>query len=137
MTTHLRCTIMKANYTQLEKFLEFARDYEFDVVQMAPLSSDEYDPQDIFVHKDREIMRYISWRMPRVRELARKYKIKLLDWIPTVNDAGNLKEGIETESNRKSPVCFRPWKQIAMNVKGDIFPECLCAEPIGDIFIIP
>lgn len=134
MTTHLRCTIMKANYTQLEKFLEFARDYEFDVVQMAPLSSDEYDPQDIFVHKDREIMRYISWGMPRVRELARKYKIKLLDWIPTTNDADNPKAEIETEPSSKSPVCLRPWKQIAMNVKGDIFPECLCAEPIGDIF---
>ncbi len=134
MTTHLRCTIMKSNFNQLEKFIEFAKDYEFDIVQMAPISSDEYDPENIFTHKDREIMIHISQAIPRVRELARKYGIKLLDWIPVAGDSDNHAEKIETQPENKKPVCFRPWKQLAMNVKGDIFPECLCAEPVGDIF---
>ena len=140
MTTTLRCTIMKANYKQLDRFIEFAKDYEFDVVQMAPLSSDEYDPQNIFINKDIEILRYITQVIPGIRELAKKYKIKLLDWIPTLNDSNNhiekteVASGEDKSTERKKPVCFRPWKQIAMNVRGDIFPECLCAEPIGDAF---
>jgi MoaA/NifB/PqqE/SkfB family radical SAM enzyme/Tfp pilus assembly protein PilF len=140
MVTTLRCTIMKANYGQLERFIEFAKDFEFDIIQMAPLSIDGYDPEDIFVHKDLEIIKQISDTMPKIRDLARKYKIKLLDWIPTSveNNNASKKEReplMEDKSiERKKPLCFRPWKQLAMNVKGYFFPECLCAKPIGDVF---
>lgn len=140
MTLSLRTTIMKSNFDQLEKFIEFARDYQFDVVQMAPLSSDGYDPQNIFVNKDIEILRSISQATPKIRELAKKYRIKLLDWIPVLDGSNNHTKKseavfIENKSvESKKPVCFRPWKQIAMNVRGDIFPECLCSEPIGNAF---
>lgn len=137
MTTSLRCTIMKTNYTQLEEFIEFAHKYEFDIVQMAPLSSDPYDPENIFMHEDKDVMRCLTQNIPRVRELAQKYRIKLLDWIPYagVGDV-NVDDLKETTPMRIKPICFRPWKQIAMNVRGDLFPECLCSEPIGDIFHI-
>jgi len=140
MTLSLRATIMKSNFDQLEKFIEFARDYQFDVVQLAPLSSDGYDPQNIFVNKDIEILRSISQATPKIRELAKKYKIKLLDWIPVLDGSNSYTEKSEAvfienkPVESKKPVCFRPWKQIAMNVKGDIFPECLCSESIGDAF---
>jgi MoaA/NifB/PqqE/SkfB family radical SAM enzyme len=140
MTLSLRCTIMKANYDQLERFMEFARDYAFDVVQMAPLSSDPFDSQNIFLHRDDKIIHYVSETLPKIRELAKRYKIKLLDWLPTQMVSGKPggKGGpagdITEPPQRERPVCFRPWKQLAMNVKGDIFPECLCSSPIGDIF---
>lgn len=137
MTLSLRATVMKSNYAQLERFIEFAREYEFDIVQMAPLSSDGYDPQNIFINNDLEILRYISQTVPKIRELAQRYRIKLLDWIPSLPETDNQAERIMTVPGEdkpvesKKPVCFRPWKQLAMNVKGDIFPECLCAEPVG------
>lgn len=140
MVTTLRCTVMKANYSQLDRFIEFARDFEFDVVQMAPLSIDGYDPEDIFVHKDAQILRELSVAMPGIRDLARRCRIKLLDWIPTgTKDEGHPEkeppqELVQDAAARKMPVCFRPFRQVAMNVKGNFFPECLCAEPIGDVF---
>jgi MoaA/NifB/PqqE/SkfB family radical SAM enzyme len=141
MTTTLRCTIMKANYKELVRFIEFARDFEFNVVQMAPISSDGYDPQNIFTNKDRDILHYIAETTPKIKELAKEYGIKLLDWIPMLDEPNAQSEKVEdavTAANPgavKKPVCFRPWKQIAMNVKGKIFPECLCNEPIGDAFV--
>jgi MoaA/NifB/PqqE/SkfB family radical SAM enzyme len=138
--TTLRCTIMRANYKQLENFIEFARDFEFDVIQMAPLSVDTYDPEDIFVHKDPEVVRYLSGVMPDIRGLAGKYNIKLLDWLPTdFNDKKPAEEAAASFSENvprggKIPVCFRPFRQLAMNVKGYFFPECLCTEPVGDVF---
>lgn len=144
MTTTLRCTIMKANYKQLEDFMEFARDYEFDVVQMAPLSSDPFDPENIFINKDMEILKYITKMIPKIRELAKRHRIKLLDWIPTLSQSNShigessRRESVKSQENEPGsmgkPVCFRPWKQLAMNVNGYIFPECLCNEPIGDVF---
>jgi len=131
MITTLRCTIMKANYGQLERFVEFAKDFEFDIIQMSPLSIDGYDPEDIFVHKDLGIIKQISDTMPKIRDLARKYKIKLLDWIPTSIENNNASQ--KEREPLKKPLCFRPWKQLAMNVKGYFFPECLCAKPIGDV----
>ena len=141
MTTTLRCTIMKANHRELERFIEFARDFEFNVVQMAPISSDGYDPENIFNNKDTDTLRYIAETTPKIRELADKYKIKLLDWIPVPEGSDNHQQKAQETKDApgpietKKPVCFRPWKQIAMNVKGKIFPECLCSEPIGDAFI--
>lgn len=140
MTTTLRCTIMKANYKELERFIEFARRYEFNVVQMAPISSDGYDPENIFTNKDRDILHYIVETKPKIRELAAQYRIKLLDWVPAWDEPNELEGKIEEApvvaklGLIKKPVCFRPWKQIAMNVRGKIFPECLCNEPIGDAF---
>jgi MoaA/NifB/PqqE/SkfB family radical SAM enzyme len=132
MTTTLRCTIMKANYKELERFIEFAHEHEFDVVQMAPISSDGFDPENIFTNKDQDILHYIVETKPRVRELADKFRIKLLDWVPVLDKTPEPAK--KATRAPVKPVCFRPWKQIAMNVRGKIFPECLCNEPIGDAF---
>lgn len=133
MITTLRCTIMRSNYLHLEKFVEFAKEYEFDILLIAPISG-ECDPENIFSDKDTDAMKYINQITPKIREKAKKYKIKLLDWLPRLDISNNSKRNEELTSNGRKPLCFRPWKQLSMNVKGYIFPECLCAEPIGDIF---
>jgi MoaA/NifB/PqqE/SkfB family radical SAM enzyme len=142
MITTLRATIMKLNYRHLERFVEFAKEYSFDVLLLAPLSTDcnteNFDPQDIFYRKDEEANKFIYEIKPRIRQMAREYKIKLLDMLP-VSVPSHQSARVETKTDAlsetvKIPFCFRPWKQLAMNVRGDIFPECLCRYPVGNIF---
>lgn len=137
MKTTLRATIMKINYRQLEKFVEFANEYEFDVLLLAPLSIDcnsgNFEPQDIFFRKDYEALEFISNIKPKIKQMADSYKIKLLDFLPSLEGSTGA-VAHENRGSEKLPLCFRPWKQLSMNVKGDIFPECICAHPLGNIF---
>lgn len=142
MTLTLRCAIMEQNYRELDDFLEFAKAHGFNVVLMAPISGDR-DPANIFIRKDRQALSYVSGARGRLEEKAAAYGIRLLNWLPRFDDekaeareerAPAAKHAAPVRVTREMPVCFRPWRQIAVNVAGEIYPECLCGKPAGTVF---
>jgi MoaA/NifB/PqqE/SkfB family radical SAM enzyme len=145
MKLTLRCAIMKSNYREIGAFIEFAREHRFDIVQIAPLTGDG-DPENIFANKDREALEYLRTMRLAVRAQADEYGIKLLDWLPCEDDDAQKPSGVPAD--RRVPascpepegdvaarsLCFRPWRQLAVNVRGEVFPECLCTRPVGTVF---
>ena len=55
------------------------------------------------------------------------------------NDAVDTQQNIEDENKNnenakeRDIMCFRPWKQVVLNVDGFITPECLCQKQITTI----
>jgi MoaA/NifB/PqqE/SkfB family radical SAM enzyme/predicted Zn-dependent protease len=81
ITTIMSFMVMKSNYRQLEGTLDFTKRYNFDYLQIYPIDG-TIDQENIFVHKDREAIRYINEVKHRVEEKAREYGIRLLMRLP-------------------------------------------------------
>ncbi|MHB9154097.1 MAG: radical SAM protein [Endomicrobiales bacterium] len=148
----LRCAIMKDNYEELDDFLEFAKEYRFNVLLIFPISG-EKDPANIFVTRDRKALAFIQEARARLERKAREYGIRLLNWLPREPFEGSEDEArapaaaeqrapeaaagpaqAAAEEVPAAPLCLRPWRQIAVNVAGEIYPECLCPLSAGTVF---
>jgi MoaA/NifB/PqqE/SkfB family radical SAM enzyme/Flp pilus assembly protein TadD len=143
MVLTLRFTLMKDNYDELEQVVEFCRLNRFDVLLVYPINEDGSDSGFQGIGETGRAA--VSKTRLKIREKAREYNIKLLDWLPKDDtspseDTSIAIATVETEKDTVEPpqrfdlLCYRPWKQIAVRVSGKIYPECLCEEPVGDIF---
>jgi MoaA/NifB/PqqE/SkfB family radical SAM enzyme len=136
----LRCAIMKSNYKQIVDFVKFAIKYDFNGVILAPVHN-LYTEENIWNNLSDDINDYICEQYDIALELAGKFNINLVTWLPvkkhtSVDNGQNvLKTNIINQNKNlyNDLLCFRPWKQITLNVDGFIMPECLCRKPISTI----
>ncbi|MCX5778776.1 MAG: tetratricopeptide repeat protein [Elusimicrobia bacterium] len=134
----LRFTVMKENYTEMEDLVEFARELKFNAIILYPIDEQGGDiaVENVFVSHDPVVETAIQRAREAVHKKSALYGIRLMDWMPhPSSDTANItvNNGLPPP-DKKLPLCFRPWKQIAMKVSGSMFPECLCTEPLGTIF---
>lgn len=136
----INLVLMKSNYRELGDFIDFARQYGFDRLQITPV--DLKSEENIFLHKDQDAMDYIERIMPEVIAKARDYGICVSNWLP---QTGTVKEGQERQesgcaqgeadavrvNNRVS--CYWPWQFLFIDWGGRVRPQCFCAKPLGNI----
>ncbi|MGE4385216.1 MAG: radical SAM protein [Endomicrobiaceae bacterium] len=161
ITLTMRTTVSDENIYTLDKIVDFAAEYNFNVLIWSPLSVDGLDGRDgrkyDFNGKSLKILEEINAVRQKALQKAFDNNIKVLDWLPEINltekqvseSAGNqyekntepeiITDDIVTENKIsgddcvKIPLCFRPWKQLATTVNGDIKPECMCLKEIDNI----
>lgn len=137
MLLTLRCAVMKSNHTQIVDFVKFAIKYDFKIVILAPVQN-LHDEENIWNDLDEGINNYIAQQYEIASGLAKEHNIELVSWLPLKRKTTH----IDTNNNHTVPVddkinngllCFRPWKQITLNVDGFIMPECLCQKQISTV----
>ncbi|MEA5001832.1 MAG: radical SAM protein [Endomicrobiaceae bacterium] len=162
ITLTMRTTISDENIYTLDKIVDFAINYKFDVLIWSPLSVDGLDGRDgrkyDFDGKSLKTLEDINVIRQKALKKARENNIKVLDWLPEIilkekqsfqeNDKQEkINAGPQTDkenevcsgvsslcgSFEKMPLCFRPWKQLATTVNGDLKPECMCLKEAGNI----
>jgi len=131
---HLRmnAVIMKSNYHEVEKFLDFAKEYEFSLVQLMPIVG-ENTPEHIFSPKyqDKEIFRYLGAAIEKLKPKADEYNIELLNSLPTLDASGQ--DGVGSTSKGDGIFCYLPWQQVLIYPDGNVRFGCFCDEPIGNV----
>lgn len=130
----MNVVIMKANYREVEKFIDFAKEYEFDLVQLMPIVGED-TPEHIFSskHKNMEILEYLDSMAGAVQEKARQYNIELFNSLPSLHAVSENTEVAEPYSGNGEPFCYLPWQQLLIYPDGNVRFGCFCIDPIGNV----
>ncbi len=137
--------IMKSNYKEIMKLVEFAHRYGFDAVTFNPLRGD-YGEENIFANKDVRALNYIEKNMPKVKERANELGIRLNDWLPVesccceeddisnseseekeVEEEGKKEQESKTDNpDSKNLICYAPWQRMVLDNMGNVRPHVFC-----------
>ena len=148
----MHTVVMRSNYKDTDKFIDFANEYEFDIIYMMPIWGGQQIEENIYIENNLNIMNELSDKISIAEKKARDYNIEFFHSIPvikkeesqkkvTVNedkqkyenktDIDNIKENFLEES--KSLFCYLPWQQLNIDPGGDVRPGCLCSKSVGNI----
>jgi MoaA/NifB/PqqE/SkfB family radical SAM enzyme len=147
LLTIMQAVVMKSNYHEIPNFLDFAKKYKFDCLNIIPLRN-VYSSENIFFHKDSEALGYIEQVMPLLLEKSKEYGIKLFNQLPQINGShpGSdelLKQKVGKKDdysavdssfkNNKGILCHWPWRSLYILYNGMVKPYGFCEEHIGDV----
>jgi MoaA/NifB/PqqE/SkfB family radical SAM enzyme len=131
MSFRMHVVIMKSNYQQLEKFIDFAKEHEFDALHFMPIWGNYDGEENIFYRKNDQALSYIKENIARVEEKAREYRLNLLNSLPF---SGNSKpERDEAKTQERGLLCHMPWRRMVINPAGNVCPACHCKQMVGNV----
>lgn len=137
MTTSINVVVMKSNYHELEKFVDFARKYKFDKLRFTPIVGVETQ-ENIFRYKDSEAIKFIEKSMPEALNKAKDYGIILLNWLSAIRDSKEENNCIKLNnyhliSKTREILCYWPWQSLFIDRFGLVRPQCFCLKDIGNV----
>ncbi|MDD3064883.1 MAG: radical SAM protein [Endomicrobiaceae bacterium] len=137
----LNAVIMKNNYKNIPDFLELAYKYGFDILAFSPLVRDSRNKElDIF-GKDFNsgIIKETAKNINILKDKALLYGIQIENSLPTEDFVENIgsKEYVFNFSvpSSKSLSCHIPWKRLFIASNGDVYPNCFCKKPVGNLTV--
>lgn len=144
MITIMNFVVMKSNYHELNKTVDFAKRYGFDTLQLYTIEG-IVDLGNIFLHNDRQALEYIKEVMPEVSKKAKEYGICLDSSLSGIEQ--DLRPRDETERQKASfadsecpdlrktneMMCYLPWQQMFMTPEHKLKAGCYCRCDIGDV----
>lgn len=129
--------IMRSNYTELEDFIEFAIEYNFDRISLGAIHGENAVSENIFNPLDSTAIDYIKKAILQIEKICVEKEIILeYSFKPCLTDkTTNLVEGNSVKNNGKEIKCKLPWSNLCIDAirGGDAYPECLCSKSIGNI----
>jgi MoaA/NifB/PqqE/SkfB family radical SAM enzyme len=147
--------VTKYNYMELDKFIEFAHKYKFNLVRFIQLDNMKDSPKsDNICNPRNEIYSELVEVFNRAIILANKYGIKIKNELPLniqneeirknekISDfksnpyaykTDNYVVDIENISKMNNLFCRWPWEQFLIDVEGDIFFNCFCQKIFGTV----
>jgi MoaA/NifB/PqqE/SkfB family radical SAM enzyme len=130
----MNAVIMKSNYKEIEKLVDFAREHDFDLVQLMPIAGEDTE-EHIFSSKFRDegILKYIDSAARSAQEKARLYDIEFLNSLPAFGNSTRESEPCDAEKDNRGLFCYLPWQQILIYPDGNVRFGCFCDEPIGNV----
>lgn len=133
----MHVVIMKSNYRELGRFIDFAKEYGFDALHLMPIWGNINSDENIFYHKDPEALKFINENIGETEKKAKGYNINLLNSLPSsFRDfrEGEHKEKLtDAETQNGKAFCYMPWKRMVINPAGNICPACHCKEMVGNV----
>ncbi|MHB9154099.1 MAG: tetratricopeptide repeat protein [Endomicrobiales bacterium] len=161
MTTMMSFIVMKSNCREVSRTVEFARKYGFDSLQVYPING-SLEPENIFIHDDREALRDIGGAMREVSRKAKEYGIELLAKLPPLPGTQESQEKKEERGGGQQPLpgkevpaprenapaprketvlcpvfsggaCRLPWQHLFIDGSGGVRPSCECDHEIGNV----
>lgn len=131
MSFRMHVVVMNSNYKELEKFVDFAKEHEFDALHLMPIWGNVETEENIFYRQNKKALDYIKENIAQVEEKARFYQINLLNSLPY---SGNSHEGkTQDKVVEKNLLCHMPWKRMVINPAGYICPACHCRQMVGNV----
>ncbi len=145
-STLINLVIMNSNYKELPYFVDFAKKYRFDRLQLTPIDMDNFE--NIFRYKNQEALDFIRGVIPEMVKRAEDYGISVLNWLPMsdeyvqdkqtsyVQNHPIMKEEIEYKKNLQRPnflSCYWPWQFLFIDWGGKVRPQCFCKKEVGNV----
>jgi MoaA/NifB/PqqE/SkfB family radical SAM enzyme/Tfp pilus assembly protein PilF len=131
----INCVVMKSNYSELDRIIDFAAQYEFDAVKFSPMER-ILNEENIFLNMDLRAIETIERAKENLGKMADRAGIRIVDHLP-----GNKIEQKKISFGKKiknTPVelldllysshdfCIYPWKSLYINESRMLRPQCDC-----------
>lgn len=108
----LSMVVMKKNYNEIEKMIEFAHQYGFDNVALNSIVG-YFPDENIFTnYKYKEIVKILDSKKFYFNELAKKYGIQLFNRMDTFDNNDN------SEETENIPFCLAPFRECFFSMNG-------------------
>lgn len=127
----LNMVVMKRNYTEIEKMLEFACKYGFDKVTLNSIAG-SFPDENIFENiKYEKIVEELNSKKDYFDRLAHKYSIQLVNRLSMVNkninhiDAFKINNSTSDKENSKNLFCLSPFRECYFSMNG-FCPQIEC-----------
>lgn len=146
-STIINLVVMKSNYRELEGFVDFAKKYKFDKLQINPVDMD--GPENIFLYNDTQAVSFIEKVMPDILRKAKECGVSIFNWLPlskepqlpAKNEEGfkekqlnDIREGVcGREEHRNRLSCYWPWQFLFIDSGGKVRPQCFCKKEVGNV----
>ncbi|MCM2266918.1 MAG: radical SAM protein [Elusimicrobiales bacterium] len=129
----LNAVVMRSNYRELALFPDFCARHNFSGVTFDVLYPEVAPQEDIFSGPDEAAMRVIAAEMPgierRFRELGIGFRCNFSGYLRRFSAAA-------PEGGAGAPpprACLSPWRSLHVEPEGNVFPECNCKVPVGNL----
>ena len=150
----MHTVIMRSNYSDTDKFIDFANKFNFDIVYMMPIWGGQQIEENIYIENDFNIMSELSNKISIAEQKAKDYNIEFFHSIPIIKKEEILKKTVVNENKQEreeqkkvddvkidsskekileSLFCHLPWQQLNIDPGGDVRPGCLCSKSVGNI----
>lgn len=142
--THFNAVIMKSNYHEIEKIIDFAKEYNFNAVTLTPIRG-RFAEENIFENNDKQALENIRGVIPKIVKKAYEYGIILNMWLPGMQSEAcvcgknnyspeNSKVANKSrEEKNEKIICYAPWQRLVIDIEGMVRPFVFCLKKwIGD-----
>jgi len=137
----INIVVMRSNYEHLDSFIDFALEYGFRGLNFMYMNGNICPEENIFSPADRQAQDYLRRCVPRIIERGNSLNINVTcDFTPLLFDDRSIALK-ESKSGRGEDglFCLLPWKSLFIDgtQEGNVYPECVCRIPVGNIFKEP
>jgi MoaA/NifB/PqqE/SkfB family radical SAM enzyme len=144
MTIRMHAVVMRSNYRELERFIEFAHTYAFDALHLMPIWGNLDSEENIFHRQDKEALDYLRLHIGAAERQAASCGLNLLNSLPFSSEPGGRSESekkgpeggncdLQAAGNGKKLLCHMPWRRMVINPAGNVCPACHCHAMIGNV----
>lgn len=129
--------VMRSNYQKLDSFVDFAAQYGFHSLNFMRMLGNICPQENIFHLPDYQALSYLKEHMPKIIGRADTFGMNVTyDFGPFLSENETLLGDTNHLKGQKQLSCLMPWKSIFVDgsQKGEVYPECLCRIPVGNIF---
>lgn len=147
----MQSCIMKYNYQEVERLVDFAKTNKFDAINIIPIRN-VTEKENIFYHNDSEAIGYLQSVLPQILKKYEDHNFKITNQLPISlagdglvrEDMANMQikektggscinaDSCLTRKDREM-LCYWPWKSLFLLYKGTVRPYGFCESNIGDI----
>lgn len=124
--------IMKCNYKDIVRFIEFAKKYEFEKVQFAQKFGDPPE-EEICDPPDEKAIAYIKGIIPQTEILAKEYNLEFTHPFGYLYTKKEIARSYPGKKANKTKKCNLPWYKLTLLPNGDVKPDCVCEVIAGNI----
>jgi len=134
----LSFVVMRSNYMEMGKALDFAKEYGYDTVEFTPLNNYMHlENEDLFDRYDKETAVYMENMRDKVMEKSEEFNIEVQYELPVMKKGSCQKEvslNIGKATNSENELfCYMPWRWLSLIALGKAKAACYCPREIGDI----
>lgn len=131
--------ILRSNFKEIERFVNFAIRYDFQMVTFSPLRGPLVSEENIFSPPDREALLYLKRIMSEIEKKCYENKIYMEYFFkPFIEDKNEISliDKIHSQTDAMPLLkCKAPWIGLHIDAirLGEVLPDCMCKKGIGNI----
>lgn len=125
--------VMRSNFNELELFIDFAREYHFNIIEFYPVCHINSD-ENIFKNMTPDTRLVLKTKIENIKRLGRESNISINDRLPTTYSM-DTPYFVTDGSKSERLFCSLPWTSLWIDAwrNGDITPHCMCEKALGNI----
>ncbi|MEI8218859.1 MAG: radical SAM protein [Elusimicrobiota bacterium] len=126
---NMNVVVMRSNYRELRKLVEFAGGHGFEFVCLMPLHTHLKTDEDIFSGPDSEAVDFLRGEMEAIENTARELGVRLENRLTIPHKPVISESSPQQLSKIVAPttyLCHLPWYQLLLDYDGTVRPDCLC-----------